>query len=74
MFPELASTDDAACTRVVDKLRASMGTIDARLRDWADRDLAIEERACREDAWPDELKTCLLARAMDDCHFPGSRA
>jgi hypothetical protein len=72
MFPELASGDDAACARVTDKLRAAMGSLDARLRDWADEELAIEERACREDAWPDELKTCLLERAMDDCHFPAS--
>jgi hypothetical protein len=58
--PKLAL--DLDCTDVIAKVRASARkAADPELDRQLDRNYAVMERACDEDGWPLDLKTCVIA-------------
>ncbi len=64
MFPGLTSTGSGDCEQVIARIASAMPaavTSTPQLREQLDRTMAVMRTSCAQDAWPDELKHCVLA-------------
>lgn len=83
MFPELASSNTGNCKQVVAKIESALkGTMQnmdqPNMQQWLATMTRVMQQSCEQDAWPDDLKKCILmqtsatADAMQACNqqFP----
>jgi hypothetical protein len=79
MFPEMASTNNGDCKKVVERVQAAIKdqiqTADPQMAKWFETTMTIMQQSCEQDAWPDSLKKCILTAqatpgvdAMQSCN------
>jgi hypothetical protein len=65
MFPEMASSNNGDCKKVVARIESALkgqvqGLENPQMKQWYETTLKVMEQSCVEDSWPDGLKKCIL--------------
>ena len=64
MFPGMASSGNSDCAAVIEKITGAMPANvsgDPQMAAQLGRTMDVMKQSCVEDAWPDDLKRCVLA-------------